>query len=176
MQKTPVIPVEKLVFDTAYAKVLSYPMLQEADFKGRLKELQVLKVKALEFKGNKCVFGVNVLGKGCVGIVLLAHLDKKKAALKIRRSDADRLSMLHEAEMLKKANSVNVGPRLLGCSTNLLLMQFVEGRLLPKWLQEHVGKRRVKTVLREVLEQCWLLDRHWLRSWRVESRTKTHNR
>ena len=158
MQKASVIPVKKLAFDTAYAMVLGYPKLQEAEFKKRLKELQALKVKALEFSGDKRVSDVNVLGKGCVGIVLTAHLDKKKAALKLRRSDADRSSMRHEAEMLEKANSVNVGPKLLGYSNNLLLMQFVEGRLLPKWLQEGVGKRRVKKVLRDVLVQCCLLD------------------
>lgn len=45
---------------------------------------------------------------------------KRKVALKIRRTDADRSQMYHEADMLKKANSVDVGPKLLDVSENFL--------------------------------------------------------
>ena len=60
--------------------------------------------------------------------------------------------------MLKKANSVRVGPGLLGASKNFLLMQFIDGDLLPKWLKKRKGKAQVRKVLHEVLEQCWRLD------------------
>ena len=62
--------------------------------------------------------------------------------------------------MLAKANTVNVGPKLISASTNFLLMQFIDGKLLPNWLETHkqTGRKRVYTVLREVLEQCWRLD------------------
>jgi putative serine/threonine protein kinase len=66
--------------------------------------------------------------------------------------------MQHEAEMLKVANAVNVGPRLLGFSDNFLLMQFIDGILLPEWLEKCRGKTRLKKALKEVLEQCWRLD------------------
>jgi len=61
--------------------------------------------------------------------------------------------------MLKKANSMHVGPRLLGVSKNFLLMQFIDGDLLPKWLEKQIGKALLRNVLHEVLEQCWRLDR-----------------
>jgi putative serine/threonine protein kinase len=128
------------------------------ELKKRLKELQKLGITALEFRGSKRVSGVNVLGKGCVGIVLIAHSNKRKLALKVRRLDADRSLMRHEAEMLERANSVKVGPKLLGYARNMVLMQFVEGLLLPEWLRKRVAKVEVKRVLRDVLEQCWLLD------------------
>lgn len=38
-------------------------------------------------------------------------------------------------------------------------MQFIEGTLLPLWLERRVGKTQLKTVLRELLEQCWRLDK-----------------
>jgi len=152
------VPIERLTHDTPYAAILSYPRPERSELKKRLKELQMLGIKALEFRGDKQVSNVNVLGKGCVGIVLIAYVDKKKAALKVRRLDADRSMMRHEAEMLEKANSLKVGPKLLGYTSNMLLMQFVDGFLLPVWLRKRVGKVRVKKVLREVLEQCWLLD------------------
>jgi putative serine/threonine protein kinase len=158
LKKAFIVPIERLTHDTPYAAILSYPRPERSELKKRLKELRMLGIKALEFRGDKQVSNVNVLGKGCVGIVLIAYVDEKKAALKVRRLDADRSMMRHEAEMLEKANSLRVGPKLLGYTSNLLLMQFVDGFLLPVWLRKRVGKVRVKKVLREVLEQCWLLD------------------
>jgi putative serine/threonine protein kinase len=158
LRKTYIVPIENLTPNTPYAMFLSYPKSQRIELKERLKELQTLGVKALEFSGDKRISNVNVLGKGCVGIVLVAYVDKKKAALKVRRLDADREGMQHEAEMLRRANSVGVGPKLLGCTNNLLLMQFIKGLLLPDWIRKQRGKKRIKKVLHRILEQCWLLD------------------
>ena len=158
MKKAVIVPIEKLAQNASYAQVLCYPKVEKKELKTRLKELKTLGITALEFRGPKQVSNLSVLGKGCVGIVLLAYVDRKKAALKVRRLDADRLMMRHEAEMLEKANSVRVGPKLLGYTGNMILMQFVDGFLLPEWLGKHVGKVRVRKVLRKVLEQCWLLD------------------
>ena len=154
-----VVHVENLK-EEPYASVLCYPRASEAELQTRLKELQSHCVKAVEFAGKTSVFNVPVLGKGFVGIVAIAHLNGQRAALKIRRVDADRVGLQHEAEMLAKANSVNVGPMLISVSTNFLLMQFIDGDLLPNWLATHKDKEkeRVRSVLREVLEQCWRLD------------------
>lgn len=151
------VSVEKLG-EEPYASVLCYPKPNKRELKKRLKELERIGVKTLEFNGDKEIFKLHVLGKGCVGIVVTAYKNKEKAALKIRRVDADRVRMRHEAEMLKKANSVNVGPKLISVSRNFILMQFIDGALLPKWLEKRIRKNRVRKVLREVLEQCWRLD------------------
>jgi putative serine/threonine protein kinase len=106
------------------------------------------------------VFGVAVpvLGKGFVGIVVIAHLNGQRVAVKIRRVDADRADLLHEATMISKANSVGVAPKLMASSKNFLLMQLIEGDLLPNWLETNNDKAVVKRVLGEVLEQCFRLD------------------
>jgi putative serine/threonine protein kinase len=72
--------------------------------------------------------------------------------------DADREGLEHEAQMLTKANGMQVGPKLIAVSRNFLLMQLVDGWLLPEWLSEHTEKKLVRRVLEEVLEQCWRLD------------------
>jgi putative serine/threonine protein kinase len=141
-----------------YASVLCYPKASETELQRRLGELREHGVKAVEFAGETSAFNVPVLGKGFVGIVVIAHLDGQKAALKIRRVDADRLSLQHEARMLAKANSVQVGPKLMGVSTNFLLMQLIDGALLAVWLGAHKEKASVCGVLNDVLEQCWRLD------------------
>jgi len=151
------ITLEKLS-EEPYASILCYPRPNKAELKKRLKELQKLSVKALEFSGEKEAFNIPVLGKGYVGIVTVAYRNMEKMAIKIRRVDADRSRMQQEAEMLEKANSVSVGPKLLGVSKNFLLMQFIDGDLPPKWLEKRREKAQVRKVLREVLEQCWRLD------------------
>jgi len=157
LKKALVITLEKLS-EEPYASILCYPRPSKAELKKRLKELQKLNVKALEFSGEKQAFNTPVLGKGYVGIVVIAYRNMEKMAIKIRRVDADRSRMQQEAKMLKKANSVSVGPKLLGASKNFLLMQFINGDLLPKWLEKRREKAQIRKVLREVLEQCWRLD------------------
>lgn len=163
--KSPVtVPVEELAKEP-YASVLCYPKPSEAEAQTRLKELQEHDVTAVEFSGKASAYGVSasLLGKGFVGIVVVAIRRGERVAVKIRRVDADREDLLHEAEMLSKANTVNVGPRLLGKSKNFLLMQLINGDLLPAWLKMFSlkmfsEKAVVQTVLGEVLEQCFRLD------------------
>lgn len=153
------MPIERLT-DEPYATVICYPRPSKMELQKRLKELEKLSISAIEFCGEKQVLNLHVLGKGCVGLVVKAYKANGQAvALKVRRVDADRSMMWQEAEMLKVANSVGVGPKLLGVSKNFLVMQFVEGYLLPQWLEKCRSKTRLKTVLREILEQCWRLDK-----------------
>jgi len=160
LRQSEIIPLKRLQ-DRKYAEILCYPRYDLKEAERRLRELEQLGVKALEFAGDKKAFDVYVLGKGYVGIVVAAHTTAGKVALKIRRVDADRVGMQREAEMLKRANNVGVGPKLLGVTENFLLMDFIEGVVLPKWIEALKGrgaKARIRKVLREVLEQCWRLD------------------
>ncbi|MBN1358734.1 serine/threonine protein kinase [Candidatus Bathyarchaeota archaeon] len=141
-----------------YASILCYPRATEAELESRLGELREHGVTTVEFSGEASAFNMPVLGKGFVGIVVAAHVGGERMALKIRRVDAVRAGLEHEAQMLAKANSVQVGPRLIGVSRNFLLMQLVDGYLLPHWLDAHKEKAIVCGVLGEVLEQCWRLD------------------
>lgn len=155
----PRVPIERFA-DEPYATLICYPRPNRVELQKRLKELVRLGISAIEFCGEKQVLSLRVLGKGCVGLVVKAYrADGEAVALKVRRVDADRAMMLHEAEMLRVANSVDVGPKLLDFSKNFLVMQFVEGDLLPKWLDKCGGKTRLRMVLRDILEQCWRLDK-----------------
>jgi putative serine/threonine protein kinase len=141
-----------------YASILCYPRVSDAELQNRLGELREHGVKAVEFAGKTSAFNIPVLGKGFVGIVVIAHLERQRVALKIRRVDADRLGLQCEAQMLAKANSVQVGPRLVSVSKNFLLMQFIDGAVLPEWLDAQKEKKPLRNVLNDILEQCWRLD------------------
>ena len=160
MRPNELIPVKRLNEDR-YRQVLCYPKYDSKEMRKRLKELEKLGVKAVEFTGGKMTFNVPVLGRGCVGIVVAVYTNFGKNALKIRRVDADRAGMQHEAEMLRRANAIHVGPRLLNVTDNFLLMEFIEGTLLPQWVEALRGRgtrSRIRLVLRAILEQCYKLD------------------
>jgi putative serine/threonine protein kinase len=154
-----IVPFEKLIHEP-YASVLCFPNQHDGELQSRLEELRSHGVTALEFSGKASVYGVSlpVLGKGFVGIVVIAHLNGERVAVKIRREDADRPDLLHEAEMLRKANSANVAPKLFAASRNFILMELIEGYLLPDWLKTNNNVDVAKRVLGEVLENCYKLD------------------
>jgi putative serine/threonine protein kinase len=160
MLLTEVVPVSMLL-EGGYGHVLCYPRCPQEELEHRLKELETLEVKAIEFTGDRTVFGVPVLGKGCVGIVVIGHIGNGKAALKIRRADSGRESLFHEEEMLKVANQQGVGPKLVKVTQNFLLMELIQGTKFPEWIQtlgDADAKQRLRYVIEQVLEQCYKLD------------------
>lgn len=161
MRSNELVSLERLS-EEKYSKVLCYPKRDLNELKRRLNELGKLKVTAVEFAGEKSVFDIRVLGKGYVGIVVAAYTNRGKVALKIRRVDADRTDMRREAQMLRKANAVGVGPHLLNVTENFLVMEFIDGKLLPQWVEGLKGRgtrSKIRKALRGVLEQCWTLDK-----------------
>ena len=152
------VEVEKLV-KKPFSLVLAYPRPDEAVLRDRIRQLKELGISHVEFCGRKSIGKLNVLGKGHVGVVLAAKTESGlKVALKIRRVDADRENLGHEAEMLKLANSVGVGPELLAHTSDVIVMEFIEGQHLPEWLSTGPDKDHVVEVLRELFEKCWKLD------------------
>ncbi len=157
MPTSTIVSVQELCHEP-YISVVCYPKGSATEIKDRVNQLEKLNVQAVEFSGKSSAFKLAVVGKGYVGIVAVAHLDGRRLALKMRRSDADRKSLQQEAELLQIANSVDVGPKFLGVSKDFLLMQLVEGDLFEAWLETQNDKQVIAKVLVEVLEQCWRLD------------------
>ena len=150
-----------LLRDEKYASILCYPKYDAEETIKRIRQLEKLGVTAIHFIGGKRAFDLPVLGKGYVGIVVVADTRNGQAALKIRRVDADRKRMHHEAEMLSKANVLGIGPRFIRKEEDFLLMEFINGSLLPDWvvcLRGRNVRNRIRNVLLDILEQCYRLD------------------
>jgi putative serine/threonine protein kinase len=157
--ETSEVPVRKLLSGNL-SRILTYPVIDEQEAKARVRELSSAGVTSLRFSGRTRIDGVSVLGKGCVGVVTHAVLSGVPIALKIRRKDANRASMYHEARLLRLANSVEVGPRLLTATRNFLAMELFDGLPLFRWV-EALGPKdqvRVKQVLKRLLMSCFRLD------------------
>jgi len=155
------VPLDSLEKE-GYARIICYPKVNTEEFGKKVAEMRHLGVEALRFEGSKKIGNIHVLGKGYVGIVVLTKTVSGLAALKIKRTDSGRFGMQHEAEVLRKVNVVGVGPKLLGFSENLLLMEFVDGTPFPLWVQDLAetedARLVARRVLNEILEQCWRLD------------------
>ena len=157
MQPSTIIPTEKLN-EGPFAEVVCYPRTTPKEMENRITQLHQLGVLALEFSGNSTAFKFPVLGKGYVGVVAIAHINRERLAIKMRRSDADRKSLEHEARLLEKANSVEIGPKFAAVTKDFLLMQLIEGTIFPDWVEKQHDKDILRNVLHDVLEQCWRLD------------------
>ena len=153
------IPIDGLIGSRA-GFLLSYPVYDGEVAEERLVELRGLGVEAVELQGHHAINGVPVLGKGHVGVVLAARASGRLVALKVRRVDADRETLEREAEYLRVANGVSVGPRLFGVSRNFLLMELIEGEYLVDWVGdlEPDDARVLRRVIGELLDRAHRLD------------------
>jgi putative serine/threonine protein kinase len=157
MKLVATVPIEALNSEP-YASVVCYPRTSATEMHVRLEELRKLAVEKIEFAGKAKAFSVPILGKGFVGIVVVAFVGGRKCALKMLRVDSDRESFVREADLLTLANSVDVGPKFWGVTKHFLLMELVDGVLLEEWLQSHTDKAAVRCLVEDILEQCWRLD------------------
>ena len=159
-----IVPLEDLV-KHPYRELLAYPRPSEESVETRIRQLKSLGIEGLEFEGPLKIGKLSVLGKGVVGLVIVGIADGKRVAVKVRRVDSRRTSMLHEAEMMKAANKAGIGPECLGSSEDVLEMQFLDGQRLPLWLSSLKGrgrKARVKSTIKALLQQCAKLDAYGL--------------
>src|SRR5438445_12942439 len=133
------IPVSKLVQEP-YSLILGYPRSTKRELTKRLGELKKLGIKTVSFEGRTILNNIPVLGKGYVGVVVLSRQGKREMALKIRRIDSSRQDMENEAKLLKLANKVNVGPKLVDSSKNFIIMDYLEGKKIIDWVKELKGR------------------------------------
>ena len=144
-----------------YSEILGYPKATSRQLKSRIGELEKLKIRSISLTGPTTLGRLEVLGKGYVGVVVLAKRGNKEVALKIRRTDSQRTEMGSEAALLKRVNSAKIGPRMIDASKNFLVMEYVEGVRIADWIRSLKGSgsaRRLKEVIRSVLEDCYRLD------------------
>jgi putative serine/threonine protein kinase len=154
------ISIKKLIKEP-YSKILGYPKASSRQVRSRISELEKLKIKSVSFVGQTTIGSLQILGKGYVGVVVLAKKGNNVIALKIRRLDSQRSEMQSEAKLLRLANTVNVGPKLYDVSKNFLLMEYLEGDKIENWIQSLKGvgsSKKLKFVVRIVLEDCYRLD------------------
>lgn len=138
--------------------ILCYPSPTRECCQQRLTEMKLLGVVEIVEGGDAEVRGVRVVGKGTSSLVVKGRLaDGREVAVKVRRVDSRRESLLWEAEALKTANKVGVGPRLYAYSRNFIVREYVEGVPIQIFAERNCGEP-VRLVLVKLAQQLVLLD------------------
>ncbi|MGQ0772051.1 MAG: serine/threonine protein kinase [Nitrososphaerota archaeon] len=167
-------PVDKLA-EEPYSAILGYPRATKAQLRSRMRELKGIEVHSVSFDGPMLIGKQSVLGKGYAGIVVLAKIGSKKAALKIRRTDSPRPSMRGESMLLEAANKAGVGPKLIKSSKNYVAMEYLDGKKIFDWIKDLKGRgsaAKLKQVLKKVLQDCYNLDKAGLDHGELSNITK----
>ena len=154
------ISIKKFV-EEPYSKILGYPNATNRQIKSRINELEKLKIKSISFRGPTTLGNLAILGKGYVGVVVIAKKGNKEVALKIRRIDSQRKGMKNEGVLLKLVNSVNVGPKMFDVSKNFLIMEYLDGEKFSNWIKMLSGigsVKKLKSTIKSILEDCYRLD------------------
>lgn len=69
--------------------------------------------------------------------------------------------MKNEAKLLQIANKAGIGPKLIDSSKNFLAMEYLDGKKITDWVRDLRGKgsaAKLRSVIRQVLEDCYRLD------------------
>ena len=151
----------KKFLEEPYSQILGFPRATNRQLKSRINELEKLKIKSISLTGPTTLGKLAILGKGYVGVVVLAKRNNKEVALKIRRTDSQRKDMKSESKLLKLVNSVNVGPKFIDASKNFVVMEYLDGQKISQWIENLKGvgsSKKLKSTIRKILEDCYKLD------------------
>ena len=146
---------------TPYLQVLTYPRPNLSVARSRLSQLEKLGVTDVIFRGRTKIGRLGLVGIGTVSVVVRAVVAGSEVALKIRRCDANRKTMLDEYHLTQTANRIRVGAYASAASKDFIVMQLVEGEELDDHLRAFSGvgtRGRTREVIHRLLNQCRKLD------------------
>ncbi len=121
-------------------RFLCWPVFNQEVAEERVSQLRGLGVESLALGGPHVVLTHPILGKGHVGVVIRAMYEGREAALKCRRTDADRITMDNESRLLRKANEAGVGPEVYAHSRDFIVMEKLVGPYFGDWVRENIDK------------------------------------
>lgn len=145
-----------LTFEEGF--ILTYPHRDAEVLKRRVEAVKSLGVDLIEFAGPKEVSDVNLLGKGTRSIVVKAWVSGYAYALKIRRLDSSIPSLKIEAENMKIANSVSVGPKLISYNDDMILMEIIHGKPTLEWIGAQTDENIIRRALFKLIMDAYRLD------------------
>ncbi|MCS7133683.1 MAG: hypothetical protein NZ921_02670 [Candidatus Caldarchaeum sp.] len=137
--------------------LLAYPSADHQRIKEVIAELLANDVQSLAFHLQAGKMIPFVLGKGGRGMVFMGLREQRKVAVKVLRTDAAVKTMRFEAENLRHANKEGIGPLLYSWSSNVIVMQYVDGQSFGRTIATSIG-RETAAIIDKTLEQTYVLD------------------
>jgi putative serine/threonine protein kinase len=154
--------------DNYVSRVLCFPHVQCRELDERLKKLVDAGFTSLVEEGMLFLC-MRVLGKGYSSIVVLAeNRDYGLGALKVRRLDSRRESLIREALMLSEASKLGVAPKVFWYDADFIFMEYLNPsrcqpftQVLTKVLEEG-GLEELKILISKVFDAIYILDKKGL--------------
>ncbi len=118
------------------------------------------------------ITGIKYFTHGKRGNIFIGQLDQSKfikshfatkqtikVGIKVKRKESQAIERIkNEARWLKILNKEGIGPNLLFSGDKYLVYRFVEGEFILDWIKDK-DKKLTLTILIEILEQCFTLDK-----------------
>jgi release factor glutamine methyltransferase len=132
---------------------------------------EIEKTELLRQLESKSLTDIHYFAHGKRGNIYTASLDRSKTikthfskrevikvAIKVKKEESKAEGRIqNESKWLRILNRNNIGPRLLFYEDNFITYKFVEGELILDWM-EGKSKEEIKTVLKNLLYQCYSMD------------------
>ncbi|MBW3013579.1 methyltransferase [Candidatus Woesearchaeota archaeon] len=150
---------KKKVDDLISGRVFDYKQLamKKLDFE-QLFVYSLKKSKLLHELEKKKLTNIKKIATGWRGIVYEAKQGKKKIAIKVQKEAGGPNRIKNEVDTLKILNKNKIGPKFLFSDSNFFAMEFVHGQMILDYVRTH-DKPQIKKVLKEVLRQCYVMDK-----------------
>jgi putative serine/threonine protein kinase len=101
---------------------------------------------------------VQLWDKGKHGLVYKAQYKTQDVAIKVKLpSSKSQNTSLLEGNYLKHVNELGIGPKLIETTENYVVMEFIDGTRIDKFL-EKASQREISKVIKAILKQLELLD------------------
>ncbi len=141
-------------------EVICFPLHSAtiSECRRRMEELVKAGVRAIVPRGRSMVGGVRVLGKGHASVVFLADTVFGLKAVKVRRTDSKRMSLVGEAELLSLASRHRLAPRPYAWGRDFIVMDYLEGTLLGDVDPQRLGGSGARKLLAALLGKAYVLD------------------
>jgi len=99
-----------------------------------------------------------LFAKGRRGLIYINYFKGKKVIIKEKNpSSLAEGRIKNEGDFLKKLNKYKIGPKLVRTGKNYVMYEFVKGDFILDFIEKK-NKARIMKILKEVLEQCFILD------------------
>ncbi|MEM1721188.1 MAG: hypothetical protein QXM82_02705 [Ignisphaera sp.] len=143
-------------------RILCYPRCDSTCFNRRIEDIERSGIDAVYSFGKIAISrGVYIVGKGHSSIVALAHHSLYGVvALKIRRTDSKRFSLVWEAEMLSKASATGFVPKVYMATEDVLVREYIDGPTLAEFFMNIKNNREILLkAIESLLKASYHMDK-----------------
>ncbi len=142
-----------------YPKVLCYPYKGQKSCIDRIENIKEIGIEAIYSFGKTKIDRYNIVGKGHAGVVILArHRLYGVVALKIRRIDSKRLSLVDEAKLLEAIQQHGYAPSIYLYTDDFIVRDYVDGLTVEEFLKTVHDRKSVASLIKNLILAAYRLD------------------